>query len=117
MLQDPNYTAMLRQVVALDDQLAILIQAINQSKARYSFHSSMAQDPVRFIKKWTSSQKRDLEVILGETTKGGGDEWLPEEFRRGGKDSIWASDLVRESVGLMVARRTFDAHRAGAQHA
>jgi len=29
---------------------------------------------------------------------------MGEEFRRGGKDSVWGTEHARESVGLMVAK-------------
>ena len=74
------------------------------SKARHTFFKSLEKDPVNFIKRWTASQKRDLEVILGEATRGGGEDGGGEEFRRGGQKGVWGSETVRESVGLMVAK-------------
>lgn len=79
----------------------------------------MAADPVAFLKRWISSQKRDLEVILGESSRPGvrlpaamreekapddsglslGDEW-----RKGGERGIWGGQNARESVGLFLAR-------------
>jgi hypothetical protein len=52
-----------------------------------------------------SSQKRDLEVIAGEATRGGGEDASGDEWRRGGKDGIWGSENVRESVNLLVGSR------------
>ena len=48
------------------------------------------------------SQKRDLEVILGESGKG--EDAMGEEWRRGGKGGVWGTENVRESVGLMVQK-------------
>ena len=63
----------------------------------------MSKDPAGIVRRWCASQKRDLEVMLGDTTRGGGEE-MAEEFRRGGKDGPWGGQQVRESVGLMVAK-------------
>ena len=52
-----------------------------------------------------SSQKRDLEVISGEATRGGGEDASGDEWRRGGKDGIWGSENVRESVSLIVGAK------------
>ena len=103
--QGPSFPATLRQISALDDQLAEIIQAINTSKSKHAFFTSMSKDPATFLRRWTSSQKRDLEIILGEGTRGGGEDGSGEEFRRGGRDGVWGSDHVRESVGLMVSKR------------
>lgn len=80
------------------------MQAVVHSKARHTFFKSLEKDPVMFIRRWSASQKRDLEVILGEATRGGGEDGGAEEFRRGGDGGVWGSETVRESVGLMVAK-------------
>ena len=49
--------------------------------------------------------RRDLEVILGESTRGGGEDGVDEEWRRGGKDGVWGSEVARESVSLWLARQ------------
>lgn len=99
-----TYPATLGELAALDKQLALIVQALNESKAKHAFFSSMAKDPKMFLKRWTSSQKRDLEIISGQAPKGGNEDGYNEEFRRGGKDSVWATEQARESVGLMVAK-------------
>ena len=99
----PTYPATLQEIAKLDHHLATIVQGINHSKAKHAFFNSMSKDPATFIRRWTSSQKRDLEIILGEATRGAGDDGMAGEFRRGGKDGVWGSDMVRESVGLMVA--------------
>jgi SWI/SNF-related matrix-associated actin-dependent regulator of chromatin subfamily D len=88
----------------MDDQLALIIQAMTHAKAKHAFFTSLSRDPVGFVRRWTSSQRRDLEVILGEATRGGGEEGQGEEWRRGGKDGVWGSQNARESVGLWLAR-------------
>jgi len=95
------------------------VQALTDSKAKHAFFSSMAKDPKAFLKRWISSQKRDLEIITGQTLRGNYEVeeirkegkpaefvWggMGEEFRRGGKDSVWGTEHARESVGLMVAK-------------
>lgn len=44
-----------------------------------------------------------MEMILGEIGKG--EDGMGEEWRKGGKDGVWGSDIVRESVGLIVQKR------------
>lgn len=100
----PEYPNMLRQLVQLDDQLALVIQALNHSKARHSFFASLSKDPVTFMKRWMSSQRRDLEVILGEASRGGGEDGSGPEFRRGGAESAWDTAVAREAVRYMLAR-------------
>ncbi|MCJ1282684.1 SWI/SNF complex component snf12 [Xylographa opegraphella] len=102
---NPTYATTLTQITELDKRLALIVQAINDSKAKHAFLTSMSKDPATFVRRWISSQKRDLEVIMGEATRGGGEDGLSEEFRRGGKDGVWGTESVRESVGLMVAKR------------
>ena len=81
------------------------MQKISNSKSKHTFFDSLSKNPTEFISKWLSSQKRDLEVISGEATRGGGEDATGDEFHRGGKDSIWGSDNVRESVNLIVMQQ------------
>jgi SWI/SNF-related matrix-associated actin-dependent regulator of chromatin subfamily D len=112
-------TATLEQISKLDEQLAFVVQAIAQSKGKHTFFTSLAGDPLNFLKRWISSQKRDLEVILGEATRPGvrwpkemtpnnevpfDERALGDEWRRGGKDGVWGSQVAKESVGLFLAR-------------
>jgi len=98
---------LLEEISSIDDQLALVVQAVHQSKAKHGFYEAMAKDPVGFMKRWISSQRRDMEVILGENTRGMGssdDGGLGEEWRRGGADGVWGGDVAKESVGLFLAR-------------
>ncbi len=104
MTHNPEYPATLRQMSHLDDQLAIIIQALAHSKAKHSFYKSMQGDPVNFVKRWMSSQKRDLEVILGEATRGGGEDGSAPEFQRGGSEGIWGTQVVKEAVRYKLAK-------------
>jgi len=93
MTQNPEYAIGLRQIAQLDDALAVIVQAIQHSKAKHTFYRSMAKDPVNFIRRWMSSQKRDLEVIMGEATRGGGEDGSGIEFQRGGSKGMWDSPV------------------------
>lgn len=102
----PSHLANLRVITQLDDDLALMVQKINHTNAKRKFYDSLARDPTSFIKRWVSSQQRDLEVVLAEGGRGNGvEEWAGEEFRRGGKDSMWGGTLAKESVGLWLARQ------------
>ncbi|OIW27994.1 hypothetical protein CONLIGDRAFT_579297 [Coniochaeta ligniaria NRRL 30616] len=103
-LQNPQFAGTLKEVAALDDQLALLIQGVSASKAKHTFFTSTATDPANFVRHWISSQKRDIEVIMGEATRGGGEDAAGDEWRRGGRDSVWATQNARESVNLMLAK-------------
>lgn len=94
----------LQTIVKTDDDLALLVQKVHQTNAQRKFYDNLAKDPTSFIKRWVSSQQRDLEVILAEATRGGGEDASSEEFRRGGNDGVWGTDLAKESVGLWLAR-------------
>ncbi|KAI5358140.1 Putative SWIB/MDM2 domain-containing protein [Septoria linicola] len=94
----------LQSIVKIDDDLALLVQKVHQTNAKRKFYNNLSKDPTSFVKRWISSQQRDLEVILAEATRGGGEDATNEEFRRGGKDGVWGSELARESVGLWLAR-------------
>lgn len=103
-LQNPKWQADQREVVRLNDQIALTIQALQYSKARHTFFKAMARDPGGFVNKWMKSQRRDLEVILGEAARGGGEDGSGPEFARGGKDGVWGSDSVAEAVRYMLAK-------------
>ena len=102
--KNPEYIQTLGDIERLDKEIAQVVQALNKSKARHSFFTSMSKDPATFVKRWISSQKRDLENILGDSRVGTGTEWMGDEFRRGGKDGVWGSENVKETVQLLVAR-------------
>lgn len=104
-LQDPQYASMLQQAKVLDEQLAVIVQAISDAKAKHAFYKSLHGDPANFVLNWLSSQKRDLEVIMGEAPRGGGEDASGAEWRRGGRDSVWATQNARESVQYLLTRR------------
>lgn len=104
LTQNPQYTAGMRQITALDDQVALIIQALTHSRARHSFYTALSNDPVTFVRRWVNSQRRDLETILGEATRGGGEDGSGPEFRRGGADGPWESTVAREAIRYMLAK-------------
>ncbi|PSN61002.1 hypothetical protein BS50DRAFT_578816 [Corynespora cassiicola Philippines] len=110
MLGKKHSIETLQQIRNIDDQIVLLMGAIAQSKAKHAFFTSMSKDPVAFVKRWLSSQKRDLEVLLGEASRGGGEDSSGEEWRRGGDDSVWSSDVAKETVALWLARQNMKAH-------
>lgn len=100
----------LQSIIKTDEDLALLVQKTHQTNAKRKFYNNLAKDPASFVKRWVSSQQRDLEVILAEASRGGGEDATNEEFRRGGKDGVWGSELARESVGLWLARTQKPTH-------
>ncbi|OJJ47580.1 hypothetical protein ASPZODRAFT_151065 [Penicilliopsis zonata CBS 506.65] len=104
LTQDPQYATSLRQITALDDQLALIVQALTHSRARHSFYTALSKDPVTFLRRWLNSQRRDLETILGEATRGGGEDGSGPEFRRGGSEGVWDTPVAREAVRYMLAK-------------
>lgn len=103
LLNNPEYATMLKDVTSLDEQLARIVQAVAVSKSKHSFFTSLSEDPANFVRHWLSSQKRDLDIIMGESTRGGesiaGDEW-----RLGGNSSMWATQNARESVNVLLSK-------------
>lgn len=103
-IMNPSYATMLKEVSQLDDQQALLVQAIQHSRAKHAFLTHMARNPVGFTKAWISSQKRDLEYIMGEAPRGRGraeEEALADEFRR---LAPWETSNAREAVTMMLAK-------------
>ena len=96
----------LQTIVRTDDELALLVQKVHQTNAKRKFYENLAKDPASFVKRWFSSQMRDQDVILAESTRGGGEDAPGELYRRGGKDGLWDSQQAHESVGLWLARNT-----------
>ncbi|PMB73460.1 SWI/SNF and RSC complexes subunit ssr3 [Beauveria bassiana] len=104
VINNPQYLAMLKDISGLDEQLARLVQAVSASKAKHTFMKSLGDDPATFVRNWLSSQKRDLEVIMGEGSNSG-DNGYGDEWRRGGSNSLWATQTARESVNVLLSRQ------------
>lgn len=97
ILHSISYANTLREIQSIDDHIAVLVQAINHSKAKRVFWGAMADDPAEFIKRWVSSQKRDLDTLCGEAPSKMVEE---EEVKRAG---LW-KDKIGESVYLLLAK-------------
>ena len=105
LLSNPQYANMLKDVTSLDDQLAKIVQSIAVSKAKHSFFTSLGEDPANFVRNWLSSQKRDLDVIMGESARGGNDNTAGDEWRRGGANSVWTTQNARESINVLLSKQ------------
>ncbi|QIW97287.1 hypothetical protein AMS68_002805 [Peltaster fructicola] len=92
----------LKGIIDMDSDIALLVAKINQTNAKRKFFENLSKEPAGFIQRWMGSQNRDLEVILAEATRGGGEDG--EQWRKGGKDGVWGSEIARESVSLWLAR-------------
>ena len=90
----------LKAIANLDGAIPEIIQALQRSKAKHAFLMSMARDPTNFMKKWINSQRRDMEIMLGD------EQQQSETWKKGGSQGIWGSEQVRESVGLLVQRES-----------
>lgn len=104
LLKDPLYPSTLRQLASMDDQLALLVQAISHAKAKHGFFKAASTDPVMFMRRWIGSQKRDLETLIGEGGRGGEVGDMGDEWRRGGKHGVWGREEVQEAVGYRMAK-------------
>ncbi|KAK7753799.1 SWI/SNF and RSC complex subunit Ssr3 [Diatrype stigma] len=105
-LNNAGYASMLKEVASLDDQLALIMQAVHKSKAKHVFLKSLSEDPATFVRDWLSSQKRDLDIIMGESMRGGGENVTGDEWRQGGKDSVWNTINARESVNVLLSKQS-----------
>lgn len=99
-----NFPTTLQDVNKLNSDIAYHVQALTLSKSKHTFLTAFSKDPANFVRKWMSSQKRDLDIISGEGIRGGIGENTGEEWRRGGPGSVWQSENVRESVNLLLTR-------------
>lgn len=101
---NPTYASSLREISKLDEDAATIVQALTMSKAKHDLLNAVAVEPVQTLQKWALSQKKDLNVIVGEGGRGtsdlGGEEW-----RRGGDGGLWQGESVRETVSLLLSSR------------
>ena len=105
LIASPAHTTTLTTLSRIDDRIALLVQAITHAKAKHGFFNSMSEDPVGFVRRWVSSQQRDLEVVMGKGSWGEGNgEWGGDEWRKGGVDGVWGSAEAWEAVGSLLAR-------------
>ncbi|KAI9036866.1 uncharacterized protein KD926_001254 [Aspergillus affinis] len=104
LTKNHQYSLSMQKITSLDDQVALIIQTLTHSRARYSFYTALSKDPANFVRRWMNSQRRDLETILGEATRGGGEDGSGPEFRRGGADGAWDTPAAHEAVRYMLAK-------------
>ena len=112
-LHPQTQTRVLSDIVHADDELAIVIQRINHAKAKHGFFTSLSKDPANFIKRWVSSQKRDLDVIMGAGAWGE-EDWQGAEWRHGGADGPWGSHEAWEGVGSYLMKQDTTKQRGAA---
>lgn len=107
LIRDESFKQDVLRIAEIDREIAFIVQQLHHSKARHSFFTSLSKDPGTFIKRWISSQKRDMEIILGDSRVGmgiglPGNEWMGDEFRRGGANGVWGSENAKEAAGFLV---------------
>ena len=71
----------MQDLTKLDDEIAVLIQSLQNSHTKRVFLQSFAKDPAQFIQTWLESQSRDLESVLGSGPSEGA-TIRAEELRR-----------------------------------
>ncbi|KAJ6518597.1 SWI/SNF complex 60 kDa subunit [Mycena sanguinolenta] len=89
----------------LDDEIAILAQALHNSHLKRTFLQSFARDPAQFIQTWLESQSRDLETVLGSGPTDGltirQEELKRSEFFR----LPWVEEAVSVQEGVRLATK------------
>lgn len=103
LTRNPSHISALQQIARTDDDIALIVQKINEGKAKHDFFTSMSKDPARFVQRWISSQKRDLDVVLGAGAWGE-EDWQGAEWRKGGNEGVWGSREAVEGVGSYLNR-------------
>lgn len=103
-LNPRTHTHALQSIADTDDRLALVIQRMNHTKAKHGFFTSMSKDPATFLRRWISSQKRDLDVIMGAGAWGE-EDWQGAEWRRGGPDGPWGTEGAWEGVGSFLMKQ------------
>lgn len=94
LLSDWNRDAPALQ--ALDDQIALTIQAMTNSRLKQRFLDGLARDPAATIGEWLDSQATDLRVI--QSDRG----FNEEEVRH---SSFYTEEVLNQSVHLFLNNR------------
>lgn len=99
-LRSPTYAPALQEIAKLNDETAVIIAALQHSKAKHIFVTNLSKYPVEWLNKWVNSQQRDLEIIRGEAARTselsiGGEEW-----RKGGDRGAWGTEGAREAAAI-----------------
>jgi SWI/SNF-related matrix-associated actin-dependent regulator of chromatin subfamily D len=96
---NPDMITRLKQIAQLDADIALAVQAMNNSKAKITFLNSLSADPVNFVRKWLNSQKADEEVALAD------EKSQRTDWHKWGPNGVWESDIAKESVSQLLARK------------
>jgi len=92
--KSPTHLNTLTRINTLDDELALLVQKVNNTNAKRKFFDQLSREPVGFLGRWVGSQRRDLEVLMAEDAGG-----------VGRKVGGWGGEEVWEGVGGWLARK------------
>ena len=110
--ESAKHTPTLRKIARTNDEIALCMQALAHEKAKADFFNAMALDPANFTKRWISSQKRDLDIILGAGAWGE-EDLQNAEWRKGGARGPWGSDEAWEGIGTYLSRQDKAARTTG----
>ena len=91
----PN-AAINNEIKACDEQIASLVHSIYQCKLRRDFMNGFVADPIGFINQWLTSQDRDLQLVIGDTTVNG-EELSQKDF--------YQSETVKEALFHYIQQR------------
>lgn len=81
------------EIQALDDQIALTIQAMNETRLKHQFMKSMAEEPVQTVQHWLDSQASDLKLITSD--KG----FNEEEVRR---SEFYTDEVLNQTIHLFL---------------
>ncbi|EIW74788.1 SWI/SNF complex 60 kDa subunit [Coniophora puteana RWD-64-598 SS2] len=88
----------------LDDEIAVLVQSLQNSHTKRVFLQSFAKDPAQFIQTWLESQSRDLESVLASGPSEGA-TIRAEELRRSEFFRLpWVDEAVAVHEGIRHAK-------------
>jgi len=80
---------LMKELALYNEKISALLLSLTNLKTKRDFFLSYSLDPCGFIKKWISSQNRDLEVILGDCSFERQDVEKGEFYDKG-----WVSEAV-----------------------
>lgn len=80
-------------IKALDTKIALDVQSLNVSKAKYDFFKGFSENPVKFLEKWQELHARALKMLIG-------DEGYTEEKAR--RSEFYTDEFLDENVDLLV---------------
>lgn len=80
-------------IQTLDDQIALTIQAMNNSRLKHKFLESLSNNPAETISQWLDSQASDLRIIMSDRG------FNEEEVRH---SSFYTEEILNQSVHLFL---------------